>query len=203
MARGGGGGRSLMFNGHYDTVTLSGYDGDPLDPFIRDGKLHGRGSFDMKSGVAAMMVAAARAKAAGHAGDILVACVADEEYASIGTQEVADRFGADAAIVTEPSHFQMTLAHKGFIWFDVTVKGRAAHGSRPELGVDAIAKAGKFLVALERYDLSLRARPTHARLGAARSTPRSSAAARSCRAIRRSAASSSRGAPCRAKPRRR
>ena len=126
-----------------------------------DGKLYGRGSFDMKGGVAAMMVAAARAKAKNLRGDILVACVADEEYASSGTEEVARHFRADAAIVTEPSHLELTIAHKGFAWFDVIVEGRAAHGSRPDLGIDAIAKAGKFLVALEAYDKRLRASPTH------------------------------------------
>jgi acetylornithine deacetylase len=161
IARGSGGGRSLMFNGHIDTVTLAGYDGDPLDPRIADGKIFGRGSFDMKSGVAAMMVAAARAKAKGIKGDILVACVADEEYASFGTEEVAAAFTADAAIVTEPSHLEITYAHKGFVWFDVTVHGRAAHGSLPEIGIDAIAKAGKFLVALEALDERLRGNPTH------------------------------------------
>lgn len=161
VARGSGGGRSLMFNGHYDTVNIAGYDGDALDPRIVDGKLYGRGSFDMKGGVAAMMVAAARAKARGVRGDILVACVADEEHASFGTEEVVRHFKADAAIVTEPSHLELTIAHKGFAWFDVIVKGRAAHGSRPELGVDAIAKAGQFLVALADHDRKLRNSPTH------------------------------------------
>lgn len=164
IARGTGGGRSLMFNGHLDTVSTATYDGDALDPVIRDGKLFGRGSFDMKGGVAAMLVAAARAKSKGLRGDILIACVADEEYASFGTEEVARAFKADAAIVTEPSHLELTVAHRGFAWFDVTVQGRAAHGSRPDLGIDAIAKAGKFLVALEEYDQRLRANPTHALL---------------------------------------
>ena len=164
IARGAGGGRSLMFNGHIDTVSIGSYDGDALDPVVRDGRLYGRGSFDMKGGVAAMMVAAARAKAKGVGGDILVACVADEEYASFGTAEVTTRFRADAAIVTEPSHLELTVAHRGFVWFDVAVHGRAAHGSRPELGIDAIAKAGKFLVALEAYDRRLRAHPSHALL---------------------------------------
>lgn len=164
IARGSGGGRSLMFNGHYDTVSTASYEGDALDPVIRDGKLYGRGSFDMKGGVAAMMVAADRARRQSLRGDILVACVADEEYASFGTAEVAARFKADAAIVTEPSHLELTVAHRGFVWFDVTVQGRAAHGSRPELGIDAIAKAGKFLVALEEYDRRLRAAPVHALL---------------------------------------
>lgn len=161
IARGSGGGRSLMFNGHYDTVSTGSYAGDALDPAIRDGKLFGRGSFDMKGGVAAMMVAAARAKAKGLRGDVLVACVADEEYASSGTEDVARHFKADAAIVTEPSHLELTVAHRGFVWFDVVVHGRAAHGSRPELGIDAIAKAGKFLMALEEYDRRLRASPSH------------------------------------------
>jgi acetylornithine deacetylase len=161
IAKGSGGGRSLMLNGHIDTVTLAGYDGDPLQPKVEAGKLFGRGSFDMKSGVAAMMVAAARAAQHGLRGDILVACVADEEYASLGTAEVARHFKADAAIVTEPSHLDLTLAHKGFVWFEVIVEGRAAHGSRPELGVDAIAKAGHFLVALEAYGQRLLAAPGH------------------------------------------
>lgn len=164
IARGTGGGRSLMFNGHIDTVTLAGYDGDPLDPRVTGDEIHGRGAFDMKSGVAAMLVAAVRAKRTGVKGDILVACVADEEYASFGTEEVVERFTADGAIVTEPSHLQLTVAHKGFVWFDVVVEGRAAHGSRPELGIDAIVKAGKFLVALEDLDRRLRAKPIHPRL---------------------------------------
>ncbi|MBV8426746.1 MAG: ArgE/DapE family deacylase [Hyphomicrobiales bacterium] len=161
IAKGRGGGRSLMFNGHIDTVTLAGYDGDPLLAKVEDGKIFGRGSFDMKSGVAAMMVAAANAAKQQLAGDILVACVADEEYASIGTAEVARHFKADAAIVTEPSHLELTLAHKGFVWFDVIVEGRAAHGSRPDIGIDAIAKAGHFLVALEAYGQKLVAGESH------------------------------------------
>ncbi len=161
IAKGRGGGRSLMFNGHIDTVTLAGYDGDPLQPKVEDGKVFGRGSFDMKSGVAAMMVAAAKAAKQGLSGDILVACVADEEYASIGTAEVARHFKAQGAIVTEPSHLELTLAHKGFVWFDVIVEGRAAHGSRPDIGIDAIAKAGHFLVALEAHGLKLLAGKGH------------------------------------------
>lgn len=165
ISRGTGGGRSLMFNGHIDTVSISDYDGDALAATQWDGRLYGRGSFDMKGGVAAMMVAAARAKSKGLRGDILVACVADEEFASFGTEQVVARFSADAAIVTEPSHLELTTSHRGFLWCEVTVTGRAAHGSRPDLGIDAIAKAGKFLTALELYDKSLRANPTHPTLG--------------------------------------
>lgn len=165
VARGSGGGRSLMFNGHIDTVGVQGYDGNPLEPRRAGGRLHGRGSFDMKGGVAAMMVAAERAVAAGLAGDVIVACVADEEYASFGTEQVVARFRADAAIVTEPSHLEPTIAHRGFVWATVTIEGRAAHGSRPDLGIDAIAKAGHLLVGIEALDRRLRANPTHPLLG--------------------------------------
>ncbi|MFI6812940.1 M20/M25/M40 family metallo-hydrolase [Nonomuraea sp. NPDC050328] len=166
VARGSGGGPALMLNGHLDTVTLAGYDGDPLAPRVEDGRLYGRGAFDMKSGLAAMMTAAARAVAAGPLrGDLLVCCVADEEHSSAGTEEVLRGFSADAAIVTEPSHLEITLAHKGFAWFDVVVEGVAAHGSRPDLGVDAIAKAGHFLVAIEEWGERLAAGPAHPLLG--------------------------------------
>jgi acetylornithine deacetylase len=160
--KGRGGGRSLMFNGHLDTVTVDHYEGDPLDPRIVGDRLHGRGSFDMKGGIAAMMVAAARTRQRELRGDVVVACVADEEYASTGTAEVIRHFSADAAIVTEPSDFDLILAHKGFIWFEINVEGRAAHGSRPELGIDAIVKAGHFLVALDALAETLRYSSSHA-----------------------------------------
>ena len=154
VARGTGGGRSLMLNGHLDTVALSSYDGDGLGPAERDGNLYGRGAYDMKSGVAAIMVAAAAAAAAPHRGDIVVALVADEEWASAGTEAVLREVVTDAAIVAEPSNLDLVIAHRGFALAEVTVHGVAAHGSRPDLGVDAIAKSGRFLTALE--DLALR-----------------------------------------------
>jgi acetylornithine deacetylase len=155
-----------MLGGHLDTVSLTNYDSDPLDPRIHDGRMYGRGTFDMKGGIAAMMAAAVRATAHGPLrGDVILACVADEEYASSGTEEVLESFTADAAIVTEPSHLEVTLAHKGFAWFDVEIEGRAAHGSRPELGIDAIAKAGHFLVALEELAQRLTQGPAHPLLG--------------------------------------
>lgn len=166
IARGTGSGRSLMLGGHLDTVSLAGHDGDPLDPQVRDGRMYGRGTFDMKGGIAAMMLAAARATAHGPLrGDVVLACVADEEHGSSGTEEVLETFSADAAIVTEPSHLEVTLAHKGFAWFEAEIEGRAAHGSRPELGIDAIAKAGHFLVALEELGRRLAEGPGHPLLG--------------------------------------
>jgi acetylornithine deacetylase len=165
IARGTGGGRTLMLNGHLDTVGLTGYDGDPLRAEIRDGKVHGRGAVDMKSGLAAMMVAAARAVTRPLRGDLVLALVADEEHASFGTEEVLEAYTADAAVVTEPSQLDLTLAHKGFAWFDVEIEGRAAHGSRTDLGIDAIAKAGHFLVALEGWGDRLAAGAGHPLLG--------------------------------------
>ena len=165
IARGRGGGRSLMFNGHLDTVGVAGYAGDPFDPKVEDGRIYGRGSGDMKAGVAAMMVAAGRVAQEGLAGDVLVACVADEEYGSLGSEEVAGHFRPDAVIVTEPTALDIVVTHKGFAWFDVTVEGRSAHGSQPQNGVDAIVKAGRFLVALGEYDERLRRGPAHPLLG--------------------------------------
>jgi acetylornithine deacetylase/succinyl-diaminopimelate desuccinylase-like protein len=171
VARGTGGGRSLMLNGHLDTVALGDYAGDALRPDVRDGRLYGRGAFDMKGGVAAIMVAAARAvraartRSGGLRGDLLVTLVADEEHASFGTAEVLETFTADAAIVCEPTLEDLVVAHKGFAWFEVEVVGVAAHGSRPDLGVDAIAKAGHFLVALEALQEQLASGPAHPLLG--------------------------------------
>lgn len=165
VAPGSGGGRSLMLNGHLDTVSLVSYDADPLDPVIMDGNLYGRGSYDMLSGVAAMMIAADRAHRSGHAGDIVLALVADEECASFGTEEVLRRVQTDVAVVCEPSDLEVTVAHKGFCWIDVTITGRAAHGSRPDLGVDAIAKAGAFLGQLDQLAAQLASGPAHPVLG--------------------------------------
>jgi acetylornithine deacetylase len=167
---GRGGGRSIMLNGHLDTVSLTSYDGDPLDPVIESGRLHGRGSYDMKAGIAALMVAAARVHQRPHRGDIVLALVADEEDASAGTEEVlahnrASDITLDAAIVAEPTGLDIVTCHKGFVWAEVTLTGVAAHGSRPDLGVDAIAKAGAFLTGLDRLAADLATRPGHAVLG--------------------------------------
>lgn len=163
-ARGTGGGRSLMLNGHLDTVGVSTYLGEPFVAEVRDGNLYGRGAFDMKGGIAAIMVAAARAAGATR-GDIVVTLVADEEFGSIGTEEVLGRVRPDAAIIAEPSGLELTLAHRGFAWFEVEVTGVAAHGSQPELGVDAIEQAGRILRALDDYRRELEEHPEHPTLG--------------------------------------
>jgi acetylornithine deacetylase len=165
--RGTGGGRSLMLNGHIDTVSLDSYDGDGLDPVIRNGSLFGRGSYDMKSGIAAMMTAAASAATRPHRGDIVLALVADEEFESAGTIEVLRSVSTDGAVVVEPSNVEVTLAHRGLVWLDVVITGLAAHGSRPDLGRDAIVQAGRFLARLGDLALDLATRPEHPFLGAA------------------------------------
>ncbi|PGH29937.1 hypothetical protein GX50_07309 [[Emmonsia] crescens] len=159
VARGSGGGKSLMFNGHMDTVTLLGYNGDPLNAIISDGNLYGRGSADMKSGLAAGMVAIANAKVMNLRGDVILAAVADEESESLGTEQLLQAgWRADAAIIAEPTEMALINKHKGFALFLVDIYGVAAHGSRADLGVDAICKAGYFLVELDRHAEELRKR---------------------------------------------
>jgi acetylornithine deacetylase len=147
VARGTGGGRTLLLNGHTDTVGHDGYD-RPLDPRVEGDRLYGRGGFDMKGGVAAALWACAEAARLELPGDVIVAAVCDEEFASIGTQAVADQLHADAAVVTEPTALEICVAHKGFAWLEVEIAGRAAHGSQPQLGVDAIAKSGRVLTGI-------------------------------------------------------
>jgi acetylornithine deacetylase len=166
--RGSGGGRSLLLNGHLDTVGLGGADAG-LSARIDDGRLYGRGAYDMKASVAAMMDVTARAAAAGRrlAGDLILTLVADEEALSIGTERVAGSIRADAAIVAEPTDLRLAVAHRGFVWLEVETRGLAAHGSRYDLGEDAIVRMGPVLVGLERLDAELAERPPHPLLGRA------------------------------------
>ena len=164
IARGSGGGRSLLLNAHMDTVGVSGME-RPHDPYRENNRLYGRGAYDMKGGLAAIMAAGASARQRGLRGDVIVTAVVDEEYASIGTDAIVKRWRSDAAIVTEPTELHICTAHKGFAWFSVETKGVAAHGSRPDLGVDAIVKMGKVLMGLNELDLTLRSAASHRLLG--------------------------------------
>jgi acetylornithine deacetylase len=160
IARGQGGGRTLVLNGHMDTVG-TGEMKHAHTPRVLDGRLYGRGAYDMKGGLAACMLAAAEATKAGLRGDVILQAVVDEEYASIGTQALAPRFKADGAIVAEFTELKLIVAHKGFVWLEVETTGTAAHGSRPDLGVDAIVKMGRVLAAIEQLDQTLRSKPVH------------------------------------------
>jgi acetylornithine deacetylase len=156
----------LMLNAHMDTVGVAGMT-EPFSGAVREGKLYGRGSYDMKGSLAAC-IGAARALADAGApfrGALLVAGVADEENASLGTADLVGRYQVDAAIVTEPTHLEVCLAHKGFAWIEVITEGRAAHGSRPDLGVDANMAMGRFLARLAELERELRRRTPHPLVG--------------------------------------
>ena len=164
MVRGSGGGQSLMLNAHMDTVGAGGME-SPFAPRVADGRVYGRGAYDMKGSLAAIMLAARRARDLKLKGDLIVTAVADEEVASLGTSAVLERFRADAAIVTEPTELRLCLAHKGFVWLEVATTGVAAHGSRADLGVDAIANMGTVLSGVRDLDQRLRSGPRHPLLG--------------------------------------
>lgn len=152
-------GPSVMLCGHLDTVGVEGMDA-PFSARIENGRLYGRGSQDMKSGVAAMLGAAAELAKDWTRGKLIVAGVIDEEYESAGAEALVKQWKADAAIVTEPTDLQLAIAHKGFAWIEITTRGRAAHGSRPAEGRDAIMRMGRVLTALEQRDKELQARPS-------------------------------------------
>lgn len=159
-------GRSLMLCGHLDTVGVERMN-SPFDPIERDGRLYGRGAGDMKGGVAAMIAAARSLVNSGamKAGRLIVAAVVDEEYASIGAESLVKTWGADAAVVTEPTDLIVSIGHKGFSWVEITIEGRAAHGSRPLEGRDAILRMGRVLSRLEKLDRHLQSQVPHPVLG--------------------------------------
>lgn len=164
--RGTGGGRSLMLNAHMDTVGLGGPDGG-LEPRVDGRRMYGRGAYDMKGSLAAIMTVAARATELELSGDLIVTAVADEEALSIGSERIAWTVRADAAIVTEPTGLDIAVAHRGFVWLELETEGRAEHGSRYDLGIDAIAGMGPPLVALAALDERLEEREAHPLLGRA------------------------------------
>ena len=168
---GAGGGPSLLLNAHYDTVGVEGME-DPFDPVVVGNRLHGRGAYDMKGALASCIEAAALLRDGGLQlrGDVLVAAVADEEYASIGTVDLIERRAAgeltyDAAIVTEPTSLELCVAHRGFTWLEIVTRGRAAHGSRYLEGVDANLRMGRVLGRLETLLQRLQSGSGHPMLG--------------------------------------
>jgi acetylornithine deacetylase len=159
-------GRTLMFCGHTDTVGVAGMI-DPFTPSERDGRLYGRGAQDMKGGVAAMMSAAATIAERGGlaSGRLIIAAVVDEEHSSIGADALVAKWRADAGVVTEPTDLAIAVGHKGFAWVEIDVEGRAAHGSRPAEGQDAILRLGRVMARLEALDRALQAQTPHPLVG--------------------------------------
>ena len=163
----GGDGPLLVLCAHLDTVSAHGMTIPAFEPRIENGRVYGRGAYDMKSGVAAILSAMAALVSRPPRGTVLAALVADEEYASLGALDFVQRYRGDACIVTEPSEGRLILAHKGFVWAEIETRGTAAHGSRWDLGVSAVGRMGRIIAALERFDRdTLRAR-THPLVGPA------------------------------------
>jgi len=157
---------ALMFNGHLDVVSVEGMMHEPFAAEVRGNRIYGRGSADMKGGVAAMCAAALKGASPDSARQILVTAVVDEEYESLGMRAVlAAGVVADAAIITEPTRLAICPAHRGFVWIDVAFRGRAAHGSRYDLGVDAITHAGLLLAELESLERTREKDTQHPLLG--------------------------------------
>jgi len=163
ILKGFGGGKSLLLNAHLDTVGVEGMTIDPFGSELKDGRIYGRGSQDMKASLAAMITAvkALRDSDTSLRGDLLITAVADEEHSSIGTEALVKEFKADGAIVTEPTDMHICRAHRGFIWFEVETLGRAAHGSRYTEGIDANMRMGRFLAELEKLEQELLKRQPH------------------------------------------
>ena len=157
---------ALMLNGHLDVVGVEGMIHNPFSAQLRGDRIYGRGSADMKGGVAAMCAAAAKGAHADSSRQILVTAVVDEEWESLGMRALlADGIRADAAIITEPTRLAICPAHRGFVWMDIVVTGRAAHGSRYDIGVDAITHAGLLLAELEKLERTSESGPRHQLLG--------------------------------------
>ena len=157
---------ALMLNGHLDVVGVEGMVHDPFGAEVRDGRIYGRGSADMKSGISAMCAAAIHAAGTDARRQIIITAVADEEYESLGMRALIDSgVRADVAIITEPTRLAICPAHRGFVWIDVAFRGRAAHGSRYEIGVDAITHAGLVLAELDKLERTREQGKRHALLG--------------------------------------
>lgn len=162
-------GPTLVLCAHLDTVGTAGMTIPPFDPRVEGDRLYGRGSYDMKGSAGAILSAmAALARDGGFRGRVQAALVSDEEYASLGAYDfVRRRTPADGCIVTEPAENLLVLAHKGFVWSTIVTSGRAAHGSRWDLGVSAIGRMGRIIAALEAFDRDVLRQRVHPLVGPA------------------------------------
>ena len=150
--------RTLMLEAHQDTVPIDGMIVEPFGAKIEGNKLYGRGSCDIKGGMAAMLTAFARLVRERPAGccNVIMACSVDEENTMLGVRELARREKADFAVVAEPTNLNIVHAHKGVVRWNVITAGRSCHSSTPEQGVNAIYRMGTVLYGIERYAHHLR-----------------------------------------------
>lgn len=161
-------GRRLVFEAHMDTVSIKGMTIPPFDPVIRDGRLHGRGSVDDKAGLAAMMHAVADIHASGDPPpcEIWLAAVVDEEYSFRGVVKLCENLQAHAAVVAEPTEFRAVIASKGVLRWRIRTRGKAAHSSKPHLGINAITAMSRVVLALQEDHQRMQEKP-HPLLGPA------------------------------------
>jgi acetylornithine deacetylase len=170
IVRGTEPGPRILLNGHLDTVSVEGMN-RPFEPVEQGGKVFGRGSQDMKGGLAAGIAALLALAENRHRfrGEVVLAAVADEEDQSLGTQYFLSQWPKDSlfqfALVLEPTDLKLCTAHKGFAWIELTTLGVAAHGSRPQEGVDAIRFMGEILQELDSLDRQIQSGPRHPLLG--------------------------------------
>ncbi len=144
--------KSLILNGHLDTVSVENMSIDPFQGYIKDGKIYGRGAVDMKGAIAAMVMAILLIKRANIKLDGIVhfTGVIDEEYWNYGTKHVVENGPkAKYAIVGEPTNLEIHNGHRGLEWVEISVKGKYAHGGTPEKGINAIAKMNKIITEIQ------------------------------------------------------
>jgi acetylornithine deacetylase/succinyl-diaminopimelate desuccinylase len=170
VLKGTGEGKSLLFTGHTDTVPPYDMPGNPYEARIEDGCMYGRGTVDMKGGLAWMMMAMAAIKRAGISlsGDLVFAALIDEEAKSLGTRawlQSCDQL-PDAAIVAEPTNMDICVGHRGLEWFEFRFVGKTVHGARQKEGINAIRKATLFIDKLENELIpKIEKKPPHPIIG--------------------------------------
>ena len=163
----------LMLAGHMDTARATGYP-EAYEVRVADGKMYGRGACDMKAALAAYLGAARALRATGTrlAGTLILCGIVDEEYQMLGSKAIG-RGGrmADQGIIGEPTNLKVCPANKGRVSTKILTRGRAAHSSVPEKGVNAIAAMARVIQAFEDYNRELLGRPPHPLCGNGRFTP--------------------------------